>query len=232
MDVIHEFSYPLALAYVDLEELPSLLAGGMLSGRRSAMRFRRTDYLGDPETPLAEAVRLRVESETGSRPTGPVRLLAQLRSFGHCFNPVSLYYCLDRDGETLAAVLAEVTNTPWKERHSYVLDGAAGAGVGKRLHVSPFMAMDHSYEWRLPLPGPTLSAHIASWRGEALAFDATLKMTRSALTAKGLNRIAARYPGGTVRTLALIYAQALRLRMKGAVVHPHPAVSQRWARRG
>ena len=74
--------------------------------------------------PLADAVRDLVEERTGARPAGPIRLLTHLRSFGHCFNPVSFYYCFDPAGERVEAVVAEVTNTPWGERHAYVLERA------------------------------------------------------------------------------------------------------------
>src|SRR4051794_37278453 len=89
----HEFRYRLAMAYIDLDELPELLGGRLTRSRPGLVRFRRSDYLGDPKTPLADAVRARVEHDLGRRPQGPIRLLTHLRSFGHCFNPVSFYYC-------------------------------------------------------------------------------------------------------------------------------------------
>lgn len=231
----HEFSYPLAMFYLDLDELPALLGGRLLGRRAWSVRFERSDYFGERSVDLAEAVRGRVEQELGARPQGPIRLLTQLRSFGHCFNPVSFYYCLEADGGGLEAVLAEVTNTPWGERHGYVLGPGGGAGAAgeaiaggapKRLHVSPFMGMDHDYAWRLTVPGSTLGVEIASSRGGEIAFDATLRMRRRPLTKAAVNRIAARYPANTLRTLALIYSQALRLRLAGVRVHPHPGAAR------
>ncbi|MHB1468115.1 MAG: DUF1365 domain-containing protein [Solirubrobacteraceae bacterium] len=237
----HEFSYPLAMFYLDLDELPSLLGGRLLAPGARVVRFERGDYFGAPELDLAAAVRERVDEQTGTRPTGPIRLLTQLRSLGHCFNPVSFYYCLDGAAEGLDAVLAEVTNTPWGERHAYVLASSAdgedaqqqprgarsiGGGGAKRLHVSPFMGMDHEYRWRLDAPGETLSVEISSSREGRIAFEASLRMRRSALTARNLNRATARYPASTLRTLALIYAQALRLRLKGVRARPHPGAGQ------
>jgi uncharacterized protein len=226
----HEFSYSTAMVYLDLDELPGLLGGRLLAPGPRLARFRRADYFGDPHMPLAVSVRERVAEATGQRPSGPIRLLTQLRSLGHCFNPVSLYYCHDAGGR-LAAVLADVTNTPWGQRHGYVLAGDRGDRLqgsgGKRLHVSPFMGMDHEYEWQLTAPERTLAVHIASRREGELAFDATLQMTRTPLTSRTLTRMSARYPAGTLRTLALIYAQALRLRLKGVAVHPHPESARR-----
>ena len=118
-----EFRHRLALFYLDLDELPRLLGGRLVAGRPGLLRFRRHDYLRPETLPLDRAVRETVEDDTGRRPQGPIRLLTQLRSFGHCFNPVSFYYCLDGSGERLDAVVAEVTNTPWGERHAYVLAG-------------------------------------------------------------------------------------------------------------
>jgi DUF1365 family protein len=221
-----EFTHPIALCFVDLAELPSLLGGRLLARGPGILRFRRRDYLGDPAVPLDVAVRDRVAKLTGSRPTGPIRLLTQLRSFGLCFNPVSFYYCLDAAGEHVDSVLAEVTNTPWGERHAYTLtnagDGLIKGSFTKELHVSPFMGMDHVYEARATEPAGTLSVHIASQRGGETAFDATLGLERRELTRSAVARLGVRYPFATARTLALIYGHAIGLKLAGARVHPHP----------
>jgi DUF1365 family protein len=223
-----EFSHRLALAYLDLDELPTLLDGRLVARRPGTARFRRRDYLGDPAVPLHRAVRDVVEGRTGARPEGPIRLLAQLRSFGHCFNPVSFYYCLESGGERVQALVAEVTNTPWGERHAYVIEGthpdsAALAGeFEKALHVSPFMGMDHRYDARAAVPAQTLSVHIASSRAGVTVFDATLALRRRELTRASMAAITVRYPLATVRVLALIYAHALGLKLVGVPVHRHP----------
>jgi uncharacterized protein len=222
-----EFRHALALAYVDLDELPRLLGGRLVRRRPGLVRMRRRDYLGDPAVPLADAVRALVEQRTGAAPEGPVRMLTHPRTLGHCFNPVSFYYCFDRGGR-LDAIVAEVTNTPWGERHAYVLDRAGEEPVlrgahEKRLHVSPFMGMAQRYEWRAPAPGPTLSVHIESHEGDRRAFDATLALRRRPLTRASLARVTARYPASTLRVLALIYGHAVAIRLRGVPVHRHPA---------
>jgi DUF1365 family protein len=189
-----ELRYRMFMVYLDLDELPQCFDGRLLwSARRPALAwFRRADHLGDPRTPLADAVRELVAERTGTRPDGPIRLLTHLRYFGHCFNPVSFYYCYDADaggdgqgdatGERLSAVVAHVTNTPWGESHSYVLgasDKDASADHGstallggrsrKRLHVSPLMGMEHDYLWRASEPAERLSVHIESQRADAAA---------------------------------------------------------------
>ncbi len=228
----HEFRHRVAFAYLDLDEVgvsgPSRLPG--------CSRFRRRDHLGDPAIPLTDAVRGVVKTRTGvTLVPGPVRVLTLLSRFGHCFNPVSFYYCFSAD-DTLDAVVAEVTSTPWAERHAYVLtrsgpgsNSGSGSGSGgavlrgefdKRLHVSPFMAMDQRYTWHMSVPGPTLSVHIASHEHGRPVFDATLALKRTPLSRVSLARVT---PPG--RVLALIYGHALALRLKGVPVHPRPEVA-------
>jgi uncharacterized protein len=230
-----EFHYQMFMVCLDLDELPDCFNGRMLwSARRPALAwFRRADYLGDPHMPLAQSVRELVAERTGQRLDGPIRLLTHLRYFGHCFNPVSFYYCYDRDDEHVQAVVAHVTNTPWGERHAYVMPiehtadhGTAklmGGQFEKALHVSPLMGMEHTYDWRLTEPGERLAVHIASERPDGeVVFDATLSLERRELSAHELNRALTRYPLLTVRILARIYGHAARLRLRGARYFPHP----------
>jgi uncharacterized protein len=232
----NEFKHRLALAYVDLAELPTLLGGRLLARGPGALRFRRRDYLGPADVALDVAVRDRVQELSGARPQGPIRLLTQLRSFGLCFNPVSFYYCFDPAGDRLEAVLAEVTNTPWGERHSYLLSERGERGgrgpvlsgsFGKELHVSPFMGMDHVYEARAGEPGATLSVHIENHRHGATVFDATLAMRRRPFSRGQVARMIARHPLATVRVVALIYGHAVGLKLAGARIHPHPRTAPR-----
>ncbi|HJS95960.1 MAG TPA: DUF1365 domain-containing protein [Solirubrobacteraceae bacterium] len=217
------FEHRIALFYLDLQELHGLLGGRLVGPRPGLLRFRRGDYLlGSDGTPLDDAVRDTVRAGIGRRPAGPIRLLTQLRSFGHCFNPVSFYYCFDGGGERVDAVVAEVTNTPWGERHAYVIPGGR-ADVAKGLHVSPFMAMDHRYSVSAGLPGERLAIHVSSRRNDAPAFDATLALRRRELTRGAAARLAVRYPFANLRVLALIYGHAVGLKLAGAPVHRHPA---------
>ena len=230
--VERQFTNELFMTYLDLDELPEVLdAARLWSARRPAPAwFRRADFLGDPDIPLADAARDLVQERMGARPAGPVRLLAHVRQLGHCFNPVSFLYCFARGGERLEAVVAEVTNTPWGERHSYVLrddpEQAPGRvmreGFEKAMHVSPFMGMDHRYDIRLTDPGRQLVVHIESRRREDVTFDATLSLRRREITGPALDRALLRHPGMSLRVLGGIYAQALRLKLRGAPVFGHP----------
>jgi DUF1365 family protein len=229
-----EFHYPMFMAYLDLDELPELFDGRLLwSARRPAVAwFRRADHLGDPRKPLREAVCQLVLERTGIVLKGPIRLLTHLRYVGHCFNPVSFYYCYDAAGERVLTVVAHVTNTPWGERHAYVMPVAGRRDHGtarvmrgrfqKRLHVSPLMGMDHVYDWRVSEPGERLSVHIESTRAGERVFDATLALRRREMNASEMSRVLARYPLLTLRLTGRIYTHALRLKLRGATYHPHP----------
>ena len=214
-----EFRHRVALAYLDLDELPDLLGGRLVDPSPGIVRFHRDDYLGDQEVPLREAVAELVEDRTGRRPDGPIRLLAGLRSFGICFNPVAFYYCMDAGGARAETLVAEVTNTPWGERHAYVLPGGGGR-FPKALHVSPFFGMDHTYSCRASLPGSALSVHVQSERAGERAFDATLSLRRRELTHRSLRHAALTMTGA--RLLALIYGHALGLRLAGTTTFAHP----------
>ncbi len=224
----HELRHRVALLYLDLAELPGLVGGRLVAGTPGLVRVRRADYHGNPATPLDTAVRDTVQAHTGRRPQGPIRLLTHARTWGHCFNPVSFYYCFDERGERLEALLGEVTNTPWGERHAYVLEPerpaspVLRASFDKAFHVSPFMGMDHVYSCRAAVPGETLSVHLESSRSGARVFDATLALYRRELSRGSLRWLAARFPLATVRVLALIYGHAARLRLAGAPVFRHP----------
>ncbi len=226
----HAFRYRIFMLYLDLAELPELFDGRWLwSARRPALAwFRRADYLGDPAVPLDEAVRELVRERTGIRPTGPIRLLTHLRYFGYVQNPVSFYYCYSADGSAVETILAEVTNTPWGERTSYVMpvppgDAAwASAEFEKRLHVSPFMPMGQTYDWHFTPPGDRLRVHMENRTAGEKVFDATLDLERRPFAPRILAAVLARFPLMTVQVVLGIYWQALRLWVKNVPVHDHP----------
>lgn len=230
--VAHAFSYEVGMVLADLDELDAgvLEHPPLWSARRRAPgRIARADLLGDPMVPLDEAVRALVAERLGPRPTGPIAVLTIPRTLGRTFNPVSFYFCFAPDGERLEAIVADVENTPWNERHAYVAACDPGARVqdvhlDKVFHVSPLMGMEQRYRFRLTAPGPTLSIHIESTAvaDGTRTFDATLNLRREELTARSLAALLARFPLQSARTGALIYGNALKLRLKGAPYFPHP----------
>jgi DUF1365 family protein len=225
----HDFEYRLAMPFLRLDEIPELMAGSMFwsSRGRALGEFRRSDYLGDPRQPLDSEVRRRIYQETGASHLGPIFLLANLRYFGFSMNPIACYYCYDEEGAELQYIVAEVNNTPWDQRHSYVLKAnPAGAFTrvhfDKELHVSPFNPMDMQYQWRSNLPGESLIVHLENHREGAKVLDATLSLTAKELNPASLNRLLFGYPLLTMKIAAGIYWQALRLFLKGLPFHSSP----------
>ncbi len=226
-----DFAYSLFMVYLDLGELKSVFEGRWLwsTDAPNVAWFRRADHYGDPALPLDVAIRDLVASRTGTRPLGPIRLLTHLRYFGHCFNPVSFYYCFGVDGCALETIVAEVSNTPWGERHMYVLTAEDDGGSDekrylfkKAFHVSPFFPMDIDYAWRFGDPGERLWAHMESWQEKERVFDATLTLARRPLSGLELARALVLRPAMTVRVVGAIYHQALRLWLRRAPFHRHP----------
>jgi len=111
-----------------------------------------------------------------------------------------------------------------------VLSAPAARSPGKTLdfdfakdfHVSPFMPMDVAYHWRFSEPGERLAVHMENARGGDAVFDATLALARREITGPALAGVLLRFPFSTLRVLAAIYWQALRLKLKGVTVHDHP----------
>jgi uncharacterized protein len=223
----HRFRYRMWWADLDLDHLGATVRSMRLLDTRKArpLRFERSDYLGDPATDLATAVRDVVETRTGERPGGPVRLVGHLRTLGWCFNPIVLYLCHDDAGE-LRWVVADVTNTPWRERHQYVLPadptGVHGHVEDKALHVSPFMGMHQRYRFDIDLDCERLGVRVTTVEGDHVPFTAGVDLTARPMTDRTLVAALARNPLLTVRVSLGIHTQAARLWRKRVPFRTHP----------
>ncbi|MBY0588793.1 DUF1365 domain-containing protein [bacterium] len=232
--VPHSFRYRVFLLYLDLEEVAHLPLPGWLwsTSGWSLLAFRRKDHFGNLALPLTEVVRQEVDRQIGRRPTGPIRLLTQARTYGYVFNPISIYYCFDVE-EKLDSLLLEVTNTPWGERHCYVLpaDEVDGSSWHRRkswpkaMHVSPFLPMDLDYRFLWTEPGSTLTGHIECIRSGRGILDATLSLQARPLTTEQLSRCLAWHPLLTLRVMVAIHWQALRLWLKRVPLFSHPSAA-------
>jgi uncharacterized protein len=240
--VNHEFSYRTGMLALDLREWHSITAISPLFSleKFNWLSLRRQDYLEpDRDTPVLDAVCDRVETATGWRPNGAVQLITHPRYFGYVFNPVSFYFCYDRgdspsDGAVPRVILAQITNTPWKERHTYCLETRRPQPASKtewcserfefskRFHVSPFNPMNQHYRWTFSFRGPELRIHMNVLQDDEKQFDATLVVQRTPLDRKILHRSLRQFPLEAFKVTAGIYWHALKLKLKGARFFTHP----------
>jgi uncharacterized protein len=223
----HAFSYRLAMCLFDLSEIEEIVGRHPLWSTKPVrpVQFRRSDYLGDPTEDLGRSVRSLVESRLGPLEAGPVRVLTQARTWGWCFNPITLYYCFDL-ADKPQAVVASVTNTPWGECHHYVLradGGVVDECQPKAMHVSPFLDMAQRYHFVLGTPGDHLDGQVdVVDEGNDVVLATRLELERRPLDRRAMTALLVRYPFMTWRVSAAIYLQAALLRLKGAAFHAHP----------
>jgi DUF1365 family protein len=230
--VVHQFQYRLFMVYLDLDELPSLVGqGGLIAGSKYAGRsFLRSDHLFNNSQSLQTEIREIVLQQSGTRPKGAIRLLTQLRYFGTYFSPLNLFYVYDEQDECVEYIVAEVSNTPWKERHCYVLWEGNGTrktnelrfSHPKQFHVSPFMGMDLEYRWRLNDPDSRLSVQLSNFSDSKQLFSAGMELNRRELDRQQLRRMTFRYPLMSLQIIAAIYYQALKLWWKKCPSYSHP----------
>ena len=217
------------MTYFDISKVESLLPDSFLFkvNKPALVSYYRSDYHGDTKLTLDEAVRKTVKEQTGRNLEGPIRLLTHLRYFGYCFNPVSFYYCFDKSDKKLEMIMAEVTNTPWNERHCYFITAKKNKSfrqeLKKEFHVSPFWDMNHDYDWYFSDVSDTISVNMINYKDEKKVFDATLSLSVSKkLTNLNLFLSVLRFPFSTLMVYLRIHYQAFKLWVKGATFYDHP----------
>jgi uncharacterized protein len=228
---VNAFRYRTYHALLDVDELPVLDRDvrGFGYNRRAITGFRDDDHLGPAPLPVREKLQRWVQAQGVEFPTGPVRVLTNLRVLGHVFDPVSWWFCHHADGE-LALVVAEVNNT-FGESHCYLLDrlehranGTVRAHTAKRFHVSPFLPVEGlAYRFTFVSRSEAITAHMDVFDAEGKLFDATQSGVRVPLTSRNLARTLVTHPLMTMRTVALIHLQALRLVSKRVPFFRKPA---------
>ena len=226
--VAHDFSYQVFMMYLDLSELDRVLSLSPWWSKKKwrPARFERTDFFGDSAISLDQAIRNRIYEATGEAQTGPIRMLANLRYFGFNMNPITSYYCFD-EHEKLTTIVTEVTNTPWKERKSYVLKCDPGQRIQrinfqKEMHVSPFNPMDMRYQWTSNNPSKVLSLNLETLQEGERQTDATMALKRREINASSLAGILLQHPWMTAKVASSIYWQALKLGIKRSPFYDHP----------
>ena len=225
----HKFDYDIYLFWLKLdeEELTTLsheLKYFSAEGK-ARVRFKREDYLGDPSLSLRQAVLNRmIELNDGSPLSGDVFMLGQLRMWGWYFSPVNFYYLRNTDGK-FTHMLAEVSNTPWNERHHYLVNLDTQDDTPKAFHVSPFNPMDMTYKWSISQPSTKLSLAMDCVRSDK-EFSAGINLTKFTLDNANLTQALKRIPSMTIKTVAGIYWHALKLLLKRTPLYTHPEKSQ------
>jgi len=226
----HEFDYPLFMVLLDVDDIPGMMAVSRLAShnRFNWATFDDRDHFGDRSLPLRERLRTDASAHGVTLPDGPIFLLTHLRYLGYAFNPVSFFYCYDRDG-ALAAVLAEVNNTFGETRNYWLTSSNEIAGgrlrkfrSDKSMHVSPFMPMEMEYTFGFSEPGDDLTVYMNTIDCGEMTFDATLRLEWREWTAASLRGALVRHPWMTMKVILGIHWQALVLWLKKVPVFTHP----------
>lgn len=227
----HRLRYRVFWLLLDLAELDQIDARLRLLSRNrfNLLGFHDRDHGDGSATPLRDQVLERLRQAGVDIGGGAVRLLTMPRVLGYVFNPISLYYCHAPDGR-LAAVIYEVSST-FGERHAYVLPvdaEAAGAGAfrqeaRKALHVSPFMGMDMRYAFRGRAPDDHMALKIDGTDRGGLLITAAMTGRRHALTDGAILRVVLAMPLLTLKVVAAIHWEALKLWLKRVPLHPAPS---------
>lgn len=223
----HQFTYGVYSLLLDLDRLDRL-PRPLTHNRPGLLSFQDKDHGRRDGSPLRPWVEGLLAEQGVSLEGGPIRLFCFPRVLGYTFNPLSIYFCHGPD-QALRAIVYEVKNT-FGDQHCYVVptpDGLSAKGEllhghAKEFHVSPFFAIDGSYRFRLSPPGDGIAIDIRYGDADGDLLVATQTGRRVALTTRNLLSAIARHPLVTLKVIAGIHWEALKLWRKGARFHRRP----------
>ncbi len=225
----HRLRYSVFNVLLDLDELQDLDRRLRFFSRNrfNLFSFYDRDH-GDGKTPLRSHVETILKRTGIDLAGGPIRLLCMPRVLGFVFNPLSIYFCYRPSGH-IAAILYEVSNT-FGERHYYLIPASENPDSGeafaqtaaKRFHVSPFLPRELNYRFRIAPPGERIAVSVHAHDAQGLLVAASISAVKSELTDRALAECFAAYPLLTVKVLAGIHWEALKLWLKGVQIWPKP----------
>ena len=222
----HSLRYSVFSMLFDLDELASLNRGLRYFGynRAAAISFHDRDHGARDGTPLRGWAEAQMRGAGVEPDGGRIELLCYPRLFGYVFNPLSVYFCYRRD-ETLAAILYEVKNTHG-EQHIYALAVEPGGAVvrqqaEKNFYVSPFIGPSATYHFRILPPSAAVSIVIRQESEGALLMAASFRGVRRELSSQVLLKHILRFPLMTLKVIAAIHLEAVKLWWKGFEIFRH-----------
>lgn len=225
------FNYNIFMFYLDLDEIDSLAKNNLLISRNRSniFSFQDNDYFKEkPGNTIKEKVLNYLTSQGIDLQGGKIMLLTHLRTMGYIFNPVSFYFCFDREGKPVC-VIAEITNT-FKEMKLFLLKKNENETFKEQhqkfFYVSPFIDLDAWFDFKLKVPGEKLDIHIDDFRDNSKFFFSTLTGKKEEITNTKMLFYTFRYPLITVKIILLIHWQAMKLWLRGIGYHKKNANQQ------